>query len=316
MQDFKLEPSSPDRENVQGLNRALPPSTGPAQIMGRGCNPQSAYNPDAASPRFERLDEYVWPQGEAEMVWQIVFPGRDQLRRGGPFSLPFPCDRNRQECVLKRLTRTNKLLDNRYVHITMVSMRDPDGRHVGFNVVLSAVSNAVDTEDVLFLRAITWAWQMLMRWYDRMLDADKDVNLAAFLEACLLDDLSRLRQKETVKEWNVQVQIYDQHAQERVEAFTAAKYAASNLLSTLLRQSENLAARKSVLDKWVADTKQHSAIIKRREFAKKVWTDNRLRFGDSVAAIDEWFRPTTRSVNKALWEGWNRFEPRDKNPSQ
>ncbi|KAI0834294.1 hypothetical protein F5Y06DRAFT_279440 [Hypoxylon sp. FL0890] len=271
----------------------------PLPVRG-GRPPAQPWSKSGAAPgQLEPAYAYLWTAGQASVAWEKVYPGRQKLYKGGPFSLPFPCDRSRSECVAKRIARTNELLDNRYIHVVIGSVRSPDGRHLGFNVFLSPVSNAVKTGDLPFLRAITWAWEMLMSWYGRMLTSCEDINLASFLEESVANDLNSLGQKESAELWNEQARMYDDLAKGHVEAFKQAKQAAGQHIFELLHGSVDFEARKDNLQKWVDDTKRNPTIIKRRELAKQVWMDHHVVLSDSVAAIEEWFRPAARPANRA-----------------
>ncbi|OTA86296.1 hypothetical protein M434DRAFT_15886 [Hypoxylon sp. CO27-5] len=251
---------------------------------------------------------YIWPEEEAEKIWQQVCPGQEKLQYGGPFYLRFPCERSRLECIIKEIGRSNQLADDRYIHIVWKRETGEFDNHLGWNVFLSPVSRAVNTDDVAFLRPLAWAWSVITYWYGEMLTSRKDVNLASFFEICAHEDLASLGRDEKAERWNVRVTLYDKLAKEQFQDFKETKKAAREHILGLLEASSNLEARKQNLNKWVLDTERHPTLIKRPDFARTVWKENRVHLFDSEDVINDWFWSVTETRELPC-------RPKDKAPS-
>ncbi|KAI0133294.1 hypothetical protein F4776DRAFT_671327 [Hypoxylon sp. NC0597] len=236
------------------------------------------------------IQHYVWPEEQAEKIWNQIFPGRKKIQKGGPFYLPFPCERNRNECLVKGIGHGNELADNRYVHVVWAPARGEFGKHPCWNVYLSPVSGTVNTDDVAFLWAIASTWGVLTHWYGEMLTSRKDVNFASFFEKCVREGLANLGCEEKAKRWNERAAAYEELAKEQAKEFQEAKKAATEYIIGLLEASSNLEARKANLHLWVLNPNRHQTIIKKRDLARKVWMENRILFFDTEDTINDWFR--------------------------
>ncbi|KAI1410068.1 hypothetical protein F5Y13DRAFT_192814 [Hypoxylon sp. FL1857] len=282
-----------------------PPSSatakaGPSTSRKAQSQPTSSSSAAEHPPEVPNKDYYIWPATEAQQAWKKTYHGRNTYRELSPFCVAFPPERSHQECIVKRISRSNELVNSQFVHIVWVSAKNKSGHHVGWKIVLSPVSKTVKTDDVLFLQAITIAWDMMTMWYNELLTTNQDVNFATLIEECMRKNLADRASEECIKEGNREVQRHDDIILRQIRSVVAAKNAAkskslqlereaaSHILK-LLRQSSSFEDRKENLQRWVSDTTRHPHVGHRRELAKQVWTDNYKSLSDDVPAIDAWF---------------------------
>ncbi|KAF3066410.1 hypothetical protein GL218_09196 [Daldinia childiae] len=157
----------------------------------------------------EETGTYVWSQEQADAVWDKVFKGHKKVCNQPSFSVMLPLERSHQKCIVERIGRSNQLVDSRYLHIVWISTRNEHGQFAGFKIVLSPVNRVVDITDILFLHAITVAWNMVWYWLGKILTLGEDVNFATCNEEYLWQTLAKRQDPMAAVERNLASKEYD-----------------------------------------------------------------------------------------------------------
>ncbi|KAI1808778.1 hypothetical protein F4811DRAFT_58 [Daldinia bambusicola] len=212
----------------------------------------------------------------------------------------FPPERSHQKCIVERISRSNQLVDSRYLHIVWVSSVDKHGKHVGFKIILSPISKNVDITDVLFLQAISAAWDMMWYWLGEMLTKNEDVNFATYNENYIKQVLSERWDPKSIKERNEQSKEYNELYKKQIRSIISRKKAereqiqaqekeAAEEIIKVLRQASNFEDRQERLKRWIANSETFKLVSLPREFAKKVWVEKSEMFTDDPREITAWF---------------------------
>ncbi|KAI2784203.1 hypothetical protein F4815DRAFT_273512 [Daldinia loculata] len=248
----------------------------------------------------EGTGRYVWSQEQANDVWDKVFKGHKKVCNQSGFSVMLPPERSHQKCIVERISRSNQLVDSRYLHIVWIATRNEHGKYAGFKIVLSPVNRTVDIADVLFLHAITVAWDMVWYWLGKMLTSGEDVNFATYNEEYLRQTLAERQDPMSVEERNLTSKQYDDLYFKEIQSVMARKKAnreqirqqeneAERDIVSILRKATNFEGRKEALKKWIGDSANHKLVDRPREFAEKIWIEQSQLFSDNQREISGWF---------------------------
>ncbi|KAI0121764.1 hypothetical protein BJ170DRAFT_698406 [Xylariales sp. AK1849] len=153
---------------------------------------------------------YIMPVVQRDAIWKRLYGESAKFRAYESWVLPIPSNRGFHACVVQGLDRTRYLLDHEHLHIVFRDHFDQNGRKAGLEIVLSVLSEQVDTEDVVVHEALRRSWTLLTRWLCDLVKApaDEDRNLAKSIETVLEGRL--IRDKTTVDEYHRDVLAIDE----------------------------------------------------------------------------------------------------------
>ncbi|KAK8098680.1 uncharacterized protein PG998_011921 [Apiospora kogelbergensis] len=184
--DPRVPPVAPEDRRIESA-----PVPDPVQEVTPGLDNVALNTGEAASAlsnytfayEFTGSALYVMPAQTRDELWSRLFPGTYKFRGCEAFMMPFPPDRNFQDCISKSMRRINEILGHRFVRLVYGTRLDQHGNGRGRCLTFSVARQDISITDIMVLKYMHDGWYLMIQWLETLVlsPSGADVDMASFL---------------------------------------------------------------------------------------------------------------------------------------